>query len=41
LRIDPALEQMVGFVWVGYAARDDVPKPRRRRTLSDVLRSVP
>jgi len=41
LGIDPALEQIVGFVWVGYAARDDVPKPRRRRTLSDVLRSVP
>lgn len=41
LGIDPAQEQIVGFLWAGHAARDDVPKPRRRRPLAEVLRSVP
>jgi nitroreductase len=41
LGIDPGREEIVGFVWVGYAAKPDIPKPRRRRALSDVLRRVP
>jgi nitroreductase len=41
LGIDPAREDIVGFLWVGYAARNDVPKPRRRRPLDQILRSVP
>jgi hypothetical protein len=41
LGIDPASEEIVGFLWVGYGARKDAPKPRRRRSLADVLRSVP
>jgi nitroreductase len=41
LGIDPAQEEIVGFLWAGYAARSDVVKPRRRRSLGDVLRSVP
>jgi nitroreductase len=41
LGVDPTAEEIVGFLWVGYAARSDVPKPRRRRSLADVLRSVP
>ena len=41
LGIDPAHEEIVGFFWVGYAARADVPKPRRRRAIDEVLRSVP
>jgi nitroreductase len=41
LGIDPAREEIVGFLWVGYAARNDVPKPRRRRPLEQILRSIP
>lgn len=41
LGVDPAQEQIVGFLWAGQAAQLDVPKPRRRRSLEDVLRSVP
>lgn len=33
-------EEIVGFVWAGYSARE-APKPRRRRALAEVLRSVP
>lgn len=40
LGVDAELEEIVGFLWAGQAALD-VPKPRRRRALSDVLRSVP
>jgi nitroreductase len=40
LRVDPASEEIVGFLWAGQAALD-VSKPRRRRDISDVLRSVP
>jgi nitroreductase len=38
--IDERLEEIVGFVWVGKAA-SNVPKARRRRELSDVLRQLP
>jgi nitroreductase len=41
LGVDPAQQEIVGFLWAGQAARLDVPKPRRRRTLEEVLRSVP
>jgi nitroreductase len=41
LGIDPTREEIVGFLWVGYAARTDVAKPRRRRPLDQILRSVP
>jgi nitroreductase len=41
LGIDPAAEEIVGFLWAGHAARADLPKPRRRRSLQEVLRSVP
>jgi len=40
LGIDAGRQEILGFLWVGYAARD-LPKPRRRRALDDVLRSVP
>jgi nitroreductase len=41
LGIDPTAEAIVGFLWVGYALRPETPKPRRRRTLEDVLRRAP
>jgi nitroreductase len=41
LGIDPAHEEIVGFLWAGQAVRLDLPKPRRRRALADILRSVP
>lgn len=41
LGIDAADEQIVGFFWAGYPARSDTPKPRRRRSLNEILRSVP
>lgn len=41
LSIDPQLEKIVGFLWAGQALRDDLPKPRRRQGLAEVLRSVP
>jgi nitroreductase len=41
LGIDPAQQEIVGFLWAGQAAQLDVPKPRRRRPLEEVLRSVP
>lgn len=40
LKVDRASEEIVGFLWAGQAVLD-VPKPRRRRELSDILRSVP
>lgn len=40
LGVDPAREAIVGFLWVGYAA-NEIPKPRRRRSIDEVLRSVP
>ena len=39
--VDPGQEAIVGFLWAGHAARTDLPKPRRRRTLAEVLRAVP
>lgn len=41
LGVDPAALEIVGFFWAGYSAKSDVPKPRRRRAIADVLRSVP
>lgn len=40
LVVDTAREEIVGFLWAGYSSRE-APKPRRRRPLADVLRSVP
>ena len=34
-------EEIVGFLWAGQALRMDLPKPRRRRGLEEILRSVP
>ena len=41
LGVDPAEQTIVGFLWVGHDARAEAPKPRRRRGLDQVLRSVP
>lgn len=41
LGVDPAREEIVGFLWAGHAIKLDLPKPRRRQPLGDVLRSVP
>ena len=40
LSIKPELEEIVGFVWVGIAAKN-CPKVPRRRSLSEVLRQLP
>jgi nitroreductase len=40
LGVEPAKEAIVGFLWAGRAAKLDLPKPRRRRALGDILRSV-
>lgn len=40
LGVDPSQEEIVGFLWAGYSARE-APKPRRRRALAEVLRVVP
>jgi hypothetical protein len=37
-KIDSEVEEIVGFIWYGYAAK--TPKPRRPE-LSSVYRSVP
>lgn len=41
LGVAPAEQSIVGFVWVGYDARPEAPKPRRRRGLEQVFRAVP
>jgi nitroreductase len=41
LGVDPQQEEIIGFLWAGRAVRMDLPKPRRRRSLDEVLRSVP
>lgn len=41
LGVDATQEQIVGFLWAGQPLRADLPKPKRRRGLADVLRSVP
>jgi nitroreductase len=41
LGVDPQKEEIVGFLWAGQALRAGLPKPRRRQSLADVLRSVP
>jgi nitroreductase len=40
LGVDPAEQEIVGFLWAGHALRD-VPKPRRRRAPAEIIRSVP
>jgi nitroreductase len=41
LGLQPAEQRIVGLLWIGYAARDDLPKARRRKSLSHVLRVLP
>ena len=41
LGVDPEKDEIVGFLWAGHAAHRDLPTPRRRRSLAEVLRSVP
>jgi len=41
LHIDSALQEVVGMLWIGYPARNDVSKPRRRRQLLDIVRCLP
>ena len=41
LGVDPSQQAIVGFLWVGLDARAEAPKPRRRRALDQILRSVP
>jgi nitroreductase len=41
LGIDPKEQLIVGFLWAGHAAKLDLPKPRRRRSLEEVLHSLP
>lgn len=41
LGVEPDREDIVGFLWAGHAARLDLPKPRRRRSVAEVLRAVP
>lgn len=40
LGVDAAREDIIGFLWIGYAANEG-PKPRRRRSIDEVLRTVP
>jgi nitroreductase len=41
LGVDPAQQEIVGFLWVGLDARAEAPKPRRRKALDQILRSIP
>jgi nitroreductase len=41
LDIEPAREAIVAVLWIGYAAREDAPKARRRKALEQVLRQLP
>lgn len=41
LGVDPAQQAIVGFVWLGWDARAEAPKPRRRRLLEHIFRSIP
>lgn len=41
LGIDAEREQIVGFFWVGVAARPELQKPRRRKSLDQVVRRLP
>jgi hypothetical protein len=41
LGIEPEQERIVGVVWIGYPLRADADKPRRRRSLEQVLRVLP
>jgi len=41
LGIDAALQQIVGFLWLGYPAQDELPPRRRRRGSEEIFRSLP
>lgn len=41
LGIDPERERIVGFFWIGLAARPQLEKPSRRKTLEQVSRHLP
>lgn len=41
LAVDPERERIVGLLWIGYPARDEPPKARRKKSLDDVVRRVP
>lgn len=41
LDIDAEQERIVGFFWIGHAARVDLGKPQRRKTLAQVFRQLP
>jgi nitroreductase len=40
LSMDPEEHEIVGFIWIGVAAKD-TPKTRRRKTVADVFRELP
>jgi nitroreductase len=40
LRVDPEREAIIGFLWVGHPA-NEAAKPRRRRSLDEILRTLP
>lgn len=41
LGLDPERERIVGFFWIGYPARPELEKPRRRKALEQVVRRLP
>jgi len=41
LGMKPEEGEIVGFLWAGYPESESVPKPRRRKGVSDVLRELP
>ncbi|HTV23138.1 MAG TPA: nitroreductase [Polyangiaceae bacterium] len=41
LGIDAEKERIVGFFWIGIAARPELEKPRRRKPLAQVVRRLP
>ena len=41
LGIDAERERIVGFFWIGHAARPELAKPRRRKALEQVFRQLP
>ncbi|MET0386603.1 MAG: nitroreductase [Polyangiales bacterium] len=41
LGLNPEQERIVGLLWIGYPARDEPPKARRKKSLDDVVRQAP
>jgi len=41
LRVDAAGERIRGFLWLGHPAREEPPKVRRKKTLTELLRTLP